>query len=172
MDNKVVKYDALSDMFSFLRMRSIRLSEADISSLEENCRMLVRMMTQKTAGQQRYKPNDVDFRMLDAVTNNIVLGALTLYIMSLSTEELNRAIEICEHMVGLDYKHPYHRHGKAFYKAYRNYYSDVPEGNKILDKLPKELFIVHQDERGTTYHLTKNGFGWLGRQLRITITRR
>jgi hypothetical protein len=80
MDNKVVKYDALSDMFSFLRMRSIRLSEADISSLEENCRMLVRMMTQKTAGQQRYKPNDVDFRMLDAVTNNIVLGALTLYI--------------------------------------------------------------------------------------------
>lgn len=80
MDNKVVKYDALSDMFSFLRMGSIRLSEADISSLEENCRMLVQAMTQKTAGQRRYKPNDVDFRILDAVTNNIVLGALTLYI--------------------------------------------------------------------------------------------
>lgn len=80
MNNKVVKYDALSDMFSFLRMGSIRLSEADISSLEENCRMLVQMIAQKTAGQQRYKPNDVDFRILDAVTNNIVLGALTLYI--------------------------------------------------------------------------------------------
>lgn len=80
MDNKVVKYDALSDMFSFLRMGSIRLSDVDISSLEENCRMLVQMMTQKTSGQRRYKPNDVDFRMLDAVTNNIVLGALTLYI--------------------------------------------------------------------------------------------
>ncbi len=80
MDNKVVKYDALSDMFSFLRMGSIRLSEADISSLEENCRMLVQAMTQKTAGQQRYKPNDVDFRLLDAITNNIVLGALTLYL--------------------------------------------------------------------------------------------
>ena len=92
--------------------------------------------------------------------------------MSLSTEELNRAIEICEHMVGLDYKRPYHRHGKAFYKAYRNYYIDVPEGNKILNKLPEELFIVHQHERGTTYHLTKNGLGWLGRQLHITITRR
>lgn len=92
--------------------------------------------------------------------------------MDLSPEELNRAIEICKHMVGLDYKRPYHRHGKAFYKAYRNYYCDVPEGNKILNKLPKELFIVHQDERGTTYYLTKNGFGWLGRQLHITITRR
>lgn len=80
MDNKVVKYDALSDMFSFLRMGSIRLSEEDISSLAENCRMLVQMMTQKTDGQRRYKPNDVDFRMLDAITNNIVLGALTLYI--------------------------------------------------------------------------------------------
>lgn len=80
MDNKVVKYDALSDMFSFLRMGSIRLSEADISSLEENCRMLVQMMTQKTAGQRRYKPNDVDFSLLDAITNNIVIGALTLYL--------------------------------------------------------------------------------------------
>ena len=80
MDNKVVKYDALSDMFSFLRMGGVRLSEADISSLEENCKMLVRALTQKTAGQHRYKPGDVDFRMLDAITNNIVLGALTLYI--------------------------------------------------------------------------------------------
>lgn len=80
MDNKVVKYDALSDMFSFLRMGSIRLSEEDISSLEENCRMLVQMMTQKTAGQRRDKPNDVDFRLLDAITNNIVIGALTLYL--------------------------------------------------------------------------------------------
>lgn len=80
MDNKVVKYDALSDMFSFLRMGSIRLSDVDISSLEENCQMLVQMITQKTGGQRRYKPNDVDFRMLDAVTNNIVLGALSLYI--------------------------------------------------------------------------------------------
>lgn len=80
MDNKVVKYDALSDMFSFLRMGSFQLSEVDISGLEENCQMLVQMMTQKTTGQRRYKPNDVDFRLLDAVTNNIVIGALTLYL--------------------------------------------------------------------------------------------
>ena len=92
--------------------------------------------------------------------------------MELSPEELNRAIEICKHMVGLDYKRPYHRHGKAFYKAYRNYYCDVPEGNKILDKLPKELFAVHQNERGATYYLTRVGLKWLGRQLHITITRR
>ena len=66
--------------------------------------------------------------------------------MSLSPDELARAIEICEHM--------------------------VPEGNKILDKLPKELFVVHRNELGATYYLTQVGFDWLGRQLHITITRR
>ena len=89
--------------------------------------------------------------------------------MDLSTEELSRAIAICEHMVGLDYDRPYHRHGKSFYKAYRNYYGDVPEGNRILDKMPSELFRVHKNERGATYHLTRAGLNWLGRQLKMTI---
>lgn len=89
--------------------------------------------------------------------------------MTLSPEEMQRALAICEHMVGLDYQKPYHRHGKAFYKAYRNYYGDVPEGNKILDKLPKELLRVHKSDRGATYHLTEMGLEWLGRQLHIKI---
>lgn len=89
--------------------------------------------------------------------------------MDLTPDELERALAICEHMVGLDYQKPYHRHGKAFYKAYRNYYGDVPEGNKILDKLPKELFLVRQSERGTMYYLTDIGLEWLGRQLHTKI---
>ena len=89
--------------------------------------------------------------------------------MDLTPDELERALAICEHMVGLDYQKPYHRHGNAFYKAYRNYYGDVPEGNKILDKLPKELFLVHQSERGTMYYLTDIGLEWLGRQLHTKI---
>ena len=92
--------------------------------------------------------------------------------MSLSPDELARAIEICEHMVGLDYKRPYHRHGKAFYRAYRSFYADLPEGNKILDKMPKELFVVHRNKLGATYYLTQAGFDWLGRQLKIKIIRR
>lgn len=65
------------------------------------------------------------------------LGAMGLDMgieMDLTPEELERALAICQHMVGLDYKRPYHRHGKAFYRAYRNYYGDLPEGNRILDK--------------------------------------
>lgn len=90
--------------------------------------------------------------------------------MDLTAEELERVLEICKHMVGLDGKRPYHRHGKTFYRAYRNFYADSPEGNKNLDKLPKELFFVYRNERGATYHLTQAGFDWLGRQLHITIT--
>lgn len=82
---------------------------------------------------------------------------------------MQRALAICEHMVSLDYQKPYHRHGKAFYKAYRNYYGDVPEGNKILDKLPKELLRVHKSDRGAMYHLTEIGLEWLGRQLHMKI---
>lgn len=62
-------------------------------------------------------------------------------------------------------------HGKAFYRAYRNYYGDTPEGNRILDKLPQELFRVHRNERGTTYYLTQIGLDWLGRQLHMKIVR-
>lgn len=52
------------------------------------------------------------------------------------------------------------------------YDKDVPEGNRLLDKLPECLFRVYRNERGATYHLTKTGLEWLGRQLHITITRR
>ena len=92
--------------------------------------------------------------------------------MDLSTEELSRAIAICEHMVGLDYERPYHRHGKSFYKAYRNYYSDAPDGNRLLDKMPSCLFRCTRNERGTMYHLTQTGLDWLGRQLNMKITMR
>lgn len=90
--------------------------------------------------------------------------------MDLTAEEISRAIEICKHMVGLDSERPYHRHGKAFYRAYRNYFGEVPEGNRLLDKLPECLFSVRRNERGATYHLTKTGLDWLGRRLKIKIT--
>ena len=92
--------------------------------------------------------------------------------MDFSPEELERVTEICKHMVGLDYKRPYHRHGKAFYRAYRNYYVDVPEGNRLLDKLPECLLTVHRYARGAIYHLTPTGLSWLGRRIGVVIHNR
>lgn len=84
-------------------------------------------------------------------------------------EKFNQLIEICKHMIGLDYKRPYHRHGKAFYKPYRNYYCDTETGNSFLDRLPNDIVNVKRSEKSTWYRLTEYGLKWLGRQLNITI---
>lgn len=89
--------------------------------------------------------------------------------MTLTKPELAIAIEICKHMVGLDYKSPYHRHGKAFYKPYRNYYEAPKDGNPILDKLPFDIITKRVGGVSVWYELTKQGLAWLGRQVKITI---
>lgn len=90
--------------------------------------------------------------------------------MSFTTEELNRAIELCKHMVGLDHKSPYLRHGKAFYKPYRNYYCALTTGIDVLDRLTKQYIMDEEkDEKYTWYSLTDCGLKWLGRQLNIII---
>ena len=89
--------------------------------------------------------------------------------MSFSKDDLKRVIELCKHMIGLDYKKPYHRHGKAFYKPYRNYYADTVSGNRLLDKLPEYIIRKERGWVGVTYVLTRVGLEWIGRQLNITI---
>ncbi len=80
MDKRKVKYDALGVMFAFMQMGNYELGPADILLLKDSCERLRRMMTQKTAGQRRDKPEDVSFDELDVITNSIVLGAMTLYL--------------------------------------------------------------------------------------------
>lgn len=89
--------------------------------------------------------------------------------MSFSKDDLKRVIETCKHMIGLDYKKPYHRHGKAFYKPYRNHYCDTVPGNKLLDKLPDYIIRKERGRLGVTYVLTQDGLEWLGRALKIKI---
>lgn len=89
--------------------------------------------------------------------------------MSLSKSEIDRAVEDCKHMIGLDYKRPYHRHQKAFYKPYRNYYCATAQGELNLDRLPDDVIKKIKDDKYTWYELTRLGLDWLGRQLKITI---
>jgi hypothetical protein len=79
MDDKKVKYDALDTMWAFVRMGGYQLHPADISSLKDHCEQLWHLLTQKTAGQRRDKREDIDFHELDVITNNIVIGAMVLY---------------------------------------------------------------------------------------------
>lgn len=93
--------------------------------------------------------------------------------------DMGNTINGCAHMVGLDvmkdgkvYGKVYHRHGKAFYKAYRNYYGGQRDD---FDYMCHKTFGYMTREDGDIYpfyHLTDSGLKWLGRQLKITIKER
>lgn len=91
--------------------------------------------------------------------------------MTFTPEELAEVIDLCKHMVGLDRHQPYHRHGKAFYKPYRNYFCDGANGNRLFDKLTGVLGLItsRQSEKYVYYYLTRAGLDWLGRRLKIEI---
>lgn len=66
----------------------------------------------------------------------------------------------------------YTRHGKKFYKPYRNYFC----GNeKDLDELVKAGYMTVEAPRGEgenelkVYFFNRKGLDWLGKQLGITI---
>lgn len=79
-------------------------------------------------------------------------------------------IDIARHCIGMDYRKTYHRHGKAFYRPYRNFYalrerdsrweSLVEEGHARCETTPQGSVI---------YHMTRNGLDWLGKRLGVTI---
>ena len=117
----------------------------------------------------RHPRNWIDKRDREHTEYYSIMGTDMGIEMDLSKEELSRAIELCEHMIGLDYKSPYHRHGKAFYKPYRNYYEAPQDGNPILDKLPNHIITKRVGGVSVWYELTKEGLAWLGRQIKITI---
>lgn len=89
--------------------------------------------------------------------------------MMFSEDDLKKAIELCKHTIGLDYSKPYHRHGKVFYKPYRNYFAASSNGEKLLDRLSGLVVERRETERSVIYRLTPDGLKWLGRQLNITI---
>ena len=89
--------------------------------------------------------------------------------MTFTSEELDRVIEICKHTIGLDYKNPYHRSGKAFYKPYRNYYESPLSGNPLLDRLPQHVIKATKGSLSMWYKLTDSGLRWLGGRLDVMI---
>lgn len=87
--------------------------------------------------------------------------------------DMEQAIRNMMHMVGMypeGCRHAYKRHGKIFYKPYRNYWAGF---NKYLDYFIK-LDITRRIEPKITgdmpyYILTDEGRRFLGRHLNVTI---
>lgn len=81
------------------------------------------------------------------------------------------------HIIGMDNCRvsPYKRHGKTFYRPYRNYF-DAPEGgDKDLDVLAEAGYldreVTHEgtDREGVWYEFNRKGLDWLGNQLGMYI---
>ena len=65
---------------------------------------------------------------------------------------------------------PYRRHGKTFYRPWRNYFS-TPAPSKQWEALCAHGYAAHRpvDDRGVMYWMTRAGLDWLGVQLGMTI---
>lgn len=86
-------------------------------------------------------------------------------------------VRLAAHAIGLDHKRPYMRHGKAFYRPYRNYYSTHDKAaycqtwqglceNGYAESRPGRTSGNHNH---ITFWLTRAGLDWLGETLGITI---
>lgn len=81
-------------------------------------------------------------------------------------------VSLASHAIGLDYKKPYTRHGKKFYKPYRNYYTVHLGGYafRLWDEMEKEGKAKSKKSKtGAMFWLTRLGLDWLGEQLGIHI---
>lgn len=75
-------------------------------------------------------------------------------------------VQIATHMIGLNYKRPYIRHGRRYYKPYRNYFCSALSGPdyETLRKMEKKGYVVSgkPGEKGIYFWMTRGGGGWTG----------
>ena len=84
----------------------------------------------------------------------------------------NIYVEYAMHCIGMDRRKPYKRHGKMFYRPYRNFYSAGKRDCEIWDVMVASGYAEAGEENqheGRTYWMTRAGLDWLGEKLGIVI---
>lgn len=87
-------------------------------------------------------------------------------------DKQNIYIAYASHCIGLDHKKPYKRHGRLFYRPYRNYYDASPKDCEIWNMMVDTGYAEagRKDRRGgRMYWMTREGLDWLGEKLGIQI---
>lgn len=80
-------------------------------------------------------------------------------------------VDKAKHCIGLDRKKPYIRHGKKFYRPYRNYYT-TGRNCDDWDVMVAAGYAEHGEMNqhgGYTFWLTRAGLDWLGEKLGMYI---
>lgn len=84
----------------------------------------------------------------------------------------NIYIRLASHCIGLDHKKPYKRHGRYFYRPYRNYYDAGGKDVEVWDMLVDEGYAESGEENshgGRMYGLNRAGLDWIGEKLGVQI---
>ena len=81
--------DLFSTCFDLVKMRNYK---SNIPQLKSSLDELRTMMIQKTAGQRKNKPKDVNFDDLPRIKTNIIIESLCLY-LSGDLEKLEQLLE-------------------------------------------------------------------------------
>lgn len=109
-------------------------------------------------------------RTMDAISEkygDVLQKAFKDKDLNLSAEE----IDVMKHCIGLGTKKPYTRHGKKFYRPYRNRFNTVVYDRTWIGLLCKE-YAKHgkvNSVQGTEFYLTRKGLDVLGEALEIHI---
>ena len=87
---------------------------------------------------------------------------------------LDKMISYASHAIGLGTRKPYTRHGRKFYRPYRNYFATNPDDPTWIE-MERLGYAEHGavrdrgDYQATSFWLTRAGLDWLGEQLGMTI---
>lgn len=89
----------------------------------------------------------------------------------MNKENENKYIKLAKHCIGLDRKKPYIRHGKKFYRPYRNYFATGRnyENWEVMESVGHAKRGEQNQHGGYIFWLTRAGLDWLGEQLEIHI---
>ena len=87
----------------------------------------------------------------------------------------NGFIELAKHCIGFGRRKPYTRHGKKFYRPYRNYFATAGSGDdyEAWELMVSAGYAEHEESQnqhgGYIYHMTRDGLDWLGNKTGIVI---
>ena len=90
----------------------------------------------------------------------------------MNIENDNIYVRFAVHAIGLDRNKPYKRHGKLFYRPYRNYYAASPKDSEVWEVMVAAGYAeAGRKDRygGRMYWLTRKGLDWLGEQIGVHI---
>lgn len=85
----------------------------------------------------------------------------------------SQSVRLAAHAIGLDNRNPYIRHGKKFYKPYRNYFTAVwnqPNAKEWAVLVTVGLAKMNRMENDhVIFWLTRKGLDWLGEEIGVKI---